>query len=381
MFNIIRKLIKYKIFNICIICSMKKLDKYILKQFLSNFLFSIIAFLIIFLLVDLIDRLDKFIDNELPAKQIFKYYVLTIPWFISISIPMGLLLSTVFTIGVLQKRNEITAIKASGISIKRIGFSLLLSGIIFSIILFYFDNKIVTKSMHTRSDIENKYFKKNRPNPNRKHNIYRQVDNDNVIVINKYNFKKNEAKNISIINLNNGIIKYRIDSDKMIWDKKSKAWKLPYYTKRIFNNSNYMKFSSFSNDTLLNLTFNPVDLTKESVKPEEMNYFELNEFIKKIRSNGINEPKWEVNMHFKSAFACSSFLMILFGLSLSIQKPRTNIGIGIGLSIFTIFIYYAALKFGQSLGYKGIINPFLSVWGANLIFFTLGTYLYTKSKT
>ena len=86
-------------------------------------------------------------------------------------------------------------------------------------------------------------------------------------------------------------------------------------------------------------------------------------------------------MHFKTAFACSSFLMILFGLSLSVQKPRTNIGIGIGLSIFTIFIYYATLKFGQSMGYKGIINPFLSVWGANIIFLTIGIFLYSKSRT
>ena len=77
---------------------MKKLDKYIIGQFLSNFLLSIFAFIIIFLLVDLIDRLDKFIDTEMPNNDIFNYYMLTIPWFISISMPMGLLLSTVFTI-------------------------------------------------------------------------------------------------------------------------------------------------------------------------------------------------------------------------------------------------------------------------------------------
>ena len=84
---------------------MKKLDKYIIGQFLSNFFLSIITFLIIFLLIDLIDRLDKFIDTEMSNRDIFKYYILTIPWFISISMPMGLLLSTVFSMGVLQKRN------------------------------------------------------------------------------------------------------------------------------------------------------------------------------------------------------------------------------------------------------------------------------------
>ena len=360
---------------------MKKLDLYILKQFLSNFIFSIIAFIIIFLLVDLIDRLDKFVDNDLPAKQIFRYYFLTLPWFISISIPMGLLLSTVFTIGVLQKRNEITAIKASGVSIKRIGISLLLSGVFFSISLFYFDNKIVTKSMHSRAELENQHFKKNKPNPKRKQNIYRQINDENVVVINKYNFKNKEAKNISIMTINDGKLRSRIDANRMIWDEKSKSWKISYYDKRMFIGDNNFLFSQYAKDTLINLNFSAMDLTKESVKPEEMNFFELREFVEKIKINGINEPRWEVNMHFKTAFACSSFLMILFGLSLSIQKPRTNIGIGIGLSIFTIFVYYATLKFGQSMGYKGIINPFLSVWSANLIFLLIGIVLYSKSRT
>jgi len=359
---------------------MKKLDKYIIGQFLSNFLLSIFAFIIIFLLVDLIDRLDKFIDTEMPNNDIFNYYMLTIPWFISISMPMGLLLSTVFTMSVLQKRNEITAIKASGISIKRIGNSLLLIGILFSILLFYFDNNIVTQSMHQRTELEDKYFKKNKNSLKRKQNIHRQINKNNVLIINKYNFKKNTANNIAILSFSNDKLLSRIDANKMIWDNTINSWKIPYYTKRNFNN-NSMNYLSIKNDTILKLNFSPIDLVKESIKPEEMNYFELNEFVKKIKSNGLKEPKWEVNLHFKSAFACSSFLMILFGLSLSVNKPRSNIGFGIGLSIFTIFLYYAALKFGQALGYKGIISPFISVWNANFIFLAIGVFLYSKSRT
>ena len=359
---------------------MKKLDNYIIGQFISNFLLSIFAFIIIFLLVDLIDRLDKFIDTEMPSNDIFNYYMLTIPWFISISMPMGLLLSTVFTMGVLQKRNELTAIKASGVSIKRIGNSLLLIGVLFSILLFYFDNNIVTQSMHKRTELEDRYFKKNKNSIARKQNIHRQISDNNVLTINKYNFKKNTAHNISILSFNNNELITRIDAKKMFWDNQINSWKIPYYTKRNFNN-NSMNFASINNDTVLNVNFTPIDLIKESVKPEEMNYFELNDFVKKIKSNGLKEPKWEVNLHFKSAFACSSFLMILFGLSLSVSKPRSNIGIGIGISIFTIFIYYATLKFGQALGYKGIINPFMSVWNANFIFLLIGVFLYSRSRT
>ena len=51
--------------------------------------------------------------------------------------------------------------------------------------------------------------------------------------------------------------------------------------------------------------------------------------------------------------------IILFGIALSVQKPRTNFTNSIGLSIIVIFLYYLLIKFGQTLGYNDIINPFI----------------------
>jgi lipopolysaccharide export LptBFGC system permease protein LptF len=86
-------------------------------------------------------------------------------------------------------------------------------------------------------------------------------------------------------------------------------------------------------------------------------------------------------MHFKPAFACTSILMVLFGLSLSIRKPRSSLSMGIGISIFVIFLYYAGIKTGQSLGYQGVLSPISSVWLPNLIFFLTGLYLFKKART
>lgn len=360
---------------------LKKLDKYILKQFIVKFLFSMAAFLVVFVLVDLIDSLDKFIDANMHRDEIIQYYFLTIPWFISIATPMSLLLATVFTLGVLQKRNEITAIKASGISIRRFSISLLILGVMFSVMSFYFDNNVVTQAMHYRTILEDKYFKSNRKPHIRKQHIHRQISTDEILVIHRYLFKQKTARNVSIQKFKDANLISRLDAPEMKWNNETNLWQIPYYTIRTWTIDDSLLYTSISKDTTLQLNFTPMDLTKESVKPEEMNYTELEEFVIKLEENGVREPRWAVNLHFKSAFACSSFLMILFGLSLSIRKPRSNMAVGIGVSILTIFLYYAALKFGQSLGYNGIIDPFLSVWWANIGFFVAGIYLFFKTRT
>ena len=138
----------------------KILDIYILKNFLSKFLFILISFITIFFVVDIIDNIDKFMEQDISNSETIKYYIYSIPWFVSLALPMTLLISTVFCFSLLQNNHELTALKASGISIARISIPIIICGILFSFISFYFENTIVINSLQKRSVIE----KKLRPN-------------------------------------------------------------------------------------------------------------------------------------------------------------------------------------------------------------------------
>ena len=98
----------------------KLLDKFIIINFLGKILITLLTFITIFVLVDIIDNLDHIMDSKMSSIEIIKYYLHSIPWYLSIALPMSLLLGTVFTMGILQKNNELSAIKASGISIGRL---------------------------------------------------------------------------------------------------------------------------------------------------------------------------------------------------------------------------------------------------------------------
>ena len=177
-----------------------------------------------------------------------------------------------------------------------------------------------------------------------------------------------------------GTLVQRLDAPVMRWNPDEKYWIVPNYFIRSWRGDT-LKYSKSVQDSILKLNITPTDLIHTTVKPEEMNYWELKHFVYKLEQYGVNDPRWVVNMYFKPAFACTSILMVLFGLSLSIRKPRSSLAVGIGISLFVIFLYYAGIKTGQSLGYKGTLSPIASVWLPNLIFFLTGLFLFKNTRT
>ena len=361
---------------------MGHLDKYLLRNFFVKFGLTLMSLLVIIIIVDVIDHLNKFIDAKIPQIEIIHYYFYNFPWFISIGIPISCLLATIFSLGLLNKQNEITALKSSGISIYRIGMPLILSGFIISVFSFFFDNFIVTNSLNQKSEIEKKYFfKRSSKTKGSSRDIYRQISESRILSIQKFSHKKNEAKRVSILNYGEGNLISRFDTPYMIWDPQESAWKVSNYSQRFWDESDEISFLKEEKDSLIHLSFTPLDLTRELMKPDEMNFWDLAKFVRKLKKNSIHEPRWEVSFYFKTAFAGTSFLMVLLGIPLAIRKPRSNLAIGIGVSVFFIFLYYASLKFGQSLGISGQVSPFLSVWSVNFIFLGIGCYMLFKTRT
>ena len=74
-------------------------------------------------------------------------------------------------------------------------------------------------------------------------------------------------------------------------------------------------------------------------------------------------------------------IVVLFGIPLILLKDNNSLSFGAGTSVFVIFAYYAFIKFGQSLGFNGILSPILSAWIGNIVFLIGGIILLYRSKT
>ena len=361
------------------------LDRYVLSRFLSVLFAALITLVTIFLVVDVVENLDKFIDAKMPRGAVVAYYLYTLPSFASIALPMATLLATFFSMGMLNKRNEITAMKAAGLSIRRIGASLLLAGLLISAGSFFFDDLIVSESLRSKSEVQKQFLARDyrRKHKEQKQNYFNRLSPGSYIAIDRFDFRKLLAQGVYLQQFEQDRLVRRMDIQQMSWEEAAQLWRGTDYRIRSFlpraDTSSILK--DYQRDTLLVLDIKPVDIMRELVPPEEMRYSELKAFIEELKRSGDDPTTREVALHYKLAFSMTSFIMVLFGLPLSVGRPRSSLAFGAGMSVFVIFSYYVAITLGRSLGKKGILEPLLSVWWPNILFLGIGFILLRRLRS
>ena len=363
---------------------LNKLDRYLINQFWIILSIAILGFLSIFMVVDLIENLDRFMDNKVPSPIVFRYYVYTLPYFISIGLPMAVLISTVFSLGSMVKRNEWTAMKASGISLYRIALPLVICGVLLSGISFLLDNKLVAYGNEKRFEIDRDYVKRKSRHKlkNTLKDIFIQKNSSNHISLSKYYLQKTVGYDLTMVDLGDLTINERIDAKKISWDLDSLKWSVSDYSIRQFNEHGLeTNVKIGTRDSLIDLGFLPIDIQQQARKPDELDYYRLTERITQLKDNGVDTVKWEVTRYIKISFAFTNLIVILCGIPLVVFKERSSLSFGAGASVFVIFGYYALIKFGQSLGFKGVIEPMFSAWLGNITFIIAAMVLFWRAKT
>ena len=67
-------------------------------------------------------------------------------------------------------------------------------------------------------------------------------------------------------------------------------------------------------NTTLVIGFEPADISREAISPEEMSFSELQLFVNELATSGVDNRRWEVNLHGKISFAFTNLIIVLFAV-------------------------------------------------------------------
>lgn len=125
---------------------MRLLDRYILRQLIAPFLFSLAALTSIMLLNQVARRFGALVGKGLPWSVIGEVFALSIPFIVAMTLPMAVLTAVLYTFTHLAADNEITAIRAGGISIPQLVAPVLVTGVLVAAVNFGFTDQILPRS-------------------------------------------------------------------------------------------------------------------------------------------------------------------------------------------------------------------------------------------
>ncbi len=348
---------------------MKIINKYISKQFLQTIVFALIAFAFVFIIIDMFEKLDDFIDKGVPKFIIFKYYIVFLPEIIRLIFPIAVLLAGLFTVGKMANQNELTAIKASGVSVYRFMMPFVIIAFLISLFSVYFGGYVVPTANKERVYIEQTFMKKGLTFAGS--NIKFQDTSTRIVSISYFDIRNSIANRVSIQQFDSTDItkmNSRIDAEKMRYDSVSSAWLIMNGVKRIFKDS--LEYDvEFDTLKSVALHFTPNEVIKKQRKPEELTLPELKAYAIEQLRTGNNPTRIEIEYHSRYAFAFASFFVILFGLPLSFNKRHGGLAVQFGVNLIITFTYLVLMKISQSFGKNGVFDPIITAWAVNILFF------------
>ena len=340
------------------------IPRYIFKRFMSIFLFCLLAIIIIFIVVDMIENMDRFIDNNVPWSVTTIYYIYFIPYIIIIILPVATLMTTVFSIGLMARHNEIVALKALGYSFYRIMFILLFIGLLLSMGSFFLAETIAIYTNRKIENIKDDYLSQRSHSKKYIRDVIMQDPPDKIVSMESYNFDTQTAYNVKIEKYEKGKLISKIDSRLMKWEGKN--WIIYNGYERQFK-MDKEKATPITKQRTINLNFTPQQLYLSQIDPEQMSIHELLWFVDRVKKSGGEVHKWITQLNLRFSYPLSNVIIILFSIPFVYNRRKKSLVIGFGISLAICFVYFGLVKIGQTMGEKGELNPFLAAWIGNFI--------------
>jgi len=357
------------------------LDRYLLKKFISVLLFSLFGMVTIFVAVNYVENAEKFLDRKVPGDILIEYYLNFVPNIITLTLPVDILLASLFSIGGLARFNEITAIKASGVSMYRMLLPVITAAACVSTLDFWVSENIVPGANSKKSDLWKVYVDRVSVARRFTGNDITLYDPSGMkVVINKFDKTKLLATSISIQKFFGFNLVYRIDANEAAWDSSRNLWVFRSGVTRSFDNGQE-SFKKFIELEKSDLFFTPEIILKREKNPDEMNYAELKDFVSKLRTSGARAERWEVDYYLKFSYPLTCFFMALFGAPLAASRKRSGAGLNVFLTLVICFAYWIAIQSGRYMGYNQTLDPLIAAWIGNFIFGTLSVFIFLRLKS
>lgn len=382
---------------------MKTLHKYLTSQVLVSLLLTTAVFTFVLLLGNVLKEiLPLLISGQARLGLVMKAIGLLIPFVWVFALPMGLLTATLLVFGRFSAEQELTAARASGVSLLSLITPVLLLSLFCCVISMWFNTDLGPRSRvayrQLRSDLLNGLANVQLPEG-------QPIDDFPGYILYVEKNRGGNLQNVLIIkpgNETNATTTIKAPRGKLETDTLNKQLILHLFDARSVTWNGTRNTTGSSPELIFNFGLSTATNRPDKPGISDMTFWQLRDELhkreqqiglppeaaltsdelraqaKELRSD-LNEPILvKMNREIAFSFACFGFTLVGIPLGIRMHRRETNIGVAIALGL--VLVYYSFIILGESLSARPEFAPHLILWVPNFIFQAVGAVLLWRAN-
>ncbi len=358
---------------------MKIIYRYVTREFTQNFFLGLGTFSATYLIVEFFERINAFVHNRAPWPMIGLYFLNKFPSILFQVAPASVLLSSILTLGIMSRQNEIMALKSGGVSHWSLARPIVGVVVLIFLALLGVSEYVTPSTNRAANGIREAIVHKRKSLAAFKESQIWIHGQQTIFNIQLYHPEKQFMEGLTLYRFNSQFeLVQRVDARSARW--KEGKWILSDASVTDFAQGG-VPIRKIYPELPLTLKETPQDFLIAEKNPQEMNYRELREYVEKIERDGYNASKYRTAMHACISYPFISVILGLLGIPLALRKERgAGIAVGIGLCIIISFGYFWIYSLILELGKAGTLSPFIAAWLGNFIFALVVIYLFLSVR-
>ena len=364
------------------------LDEYVIRELLGLFFLVLISFVLLMLVFTFFELVGDIIRNHIGLGTVGGYLINLTPSMIYQFAPLAVLIAVLVTFGVFNRNSEIVAMKATGISLYRLVIPVISIAAILSVSLFLFDEFYLPQANRRQESLrstikgrppqtflhpEQKWmFGQTHPNQTGRIYYYQFFDSD-----------RNEFANLTIFEFDPTTFSLtrRIFATRVFWDPDKDAWSFQNGWEREMNGATVTRYDEFAHATFPEMHEEPGYFKKESLQSQEMNFGQLEAYIRDLRQSGFDTMRLRVALWHKLAYPLVAIVMSILAIPFALSMGRRGSLTGIAVAISVALAYWVLDGLFGAMGTVNYLPAAVAAWTPDILFGLTGGYLLLRTPT
>jgi LPS export ABC transporter permease LptF/LPS export ABC transporter permease LptG len=362
-------------------------DRYLSREFASIFGYGVALATVVVIVGDLMTTVERYMRTRPPLIYVLEHFLYRTPPFVYQGLHLVVLMSTILLFLGLSRSNELTALKAGGVSLYRV--SLPIFGLVALVTLggLAFQETLLPVLNQKAVEVdEAKIKRRTLPHLRKRTQVWfrsreSQSADSRIFHIELVDPASSLMSGVSILDLDGGFrLRSRWDAKAMEWSERDETWVLQQGVRREFAELRPDRVEAFDRRSV-RLAERLQDFAQIPKAPDVMNYVELRDYIRRLQEGGHKVSKYLVDLYAKIAFPFAALIMALVGIPFALTSPRGGRLIGVGLCLVLGLGYFVVHSAAVALARTDILPPVVAAWAANFLFGTLGLFLFLRART